>query len=794
MNNIEQLKEYKELLDMGAITQEQFNELKAAALAAPDSIEPDKPSLASNRNNDVVRSSSDLVININKDNPIPTIDRIKLYLEDNDWGKAEDYAEAALDYFPTTSTFFMLKYCATHRLSYIEELEAQDLNSLENNSAFEKARRFSSEESWDAKAIYQRVVERTYDSIVAGETKASTNEDYLALAESMSRIKNYSPAIAKIEEYEIAGAKALMAKRKAEYENAVVREGDNPNTLKDSIIKLERLLQEFKQDQKYFSKLDPNDLGVESLTIKEIAYAINDAKDALYKMACSHQDSNERTELFQAKSTFEYLKDYEDSKQKLAEVNNTLKAAETEDRYVEATEAEKRGKYDKAITIYQSLGNYKDAEQRIKEIDDKQREKKYNDAVRDYDRGNTEAARVVFTSLGDYKKSKEYLAKMNAATKKKTKKIVAIVVAIAIVVAGVGVGFHIYKVKKAEEAARIAEQKRQEEKKEFDKKAEKMKPAIEAALLNSCTGLEVDDEITVGLKKDGTVVSTAITDEEQDYGQTKVEDWKDIIAVSAGGSHTVGLKKDGTVVSTVITDEEYDDGETKVEDWKDIIAVSGGAFNTVGLKKDGTVVSTPITTDSDIVNTGQTKVEDWKDIIAVSAGFYHTVGLKKDGTIVSTTITTKSYDDGQTKVEDWKDIIAVSAGSFHTVGLKKDGTVISTAIISDDDILNIDNGQTKVEDWKDIIAVSAGSYHTVGLKKDGTVVSTAITDEEQDYGQTKVEDWKDIIAVSAGKYHTVGLKKDGTVISTAITEYDYGQTKVKGWKNIVNKGYKLLSR
>ena len=207
-------------------------------------------------------------------------------------------------------------------------------------------------------------------------------------------------------------------------------------------------------------------------------------------------------------------------------------------------------------------------------------------------------------------------------------------------------------------------------------------------------------DYTVGLKKDGTVVTTATSSVEK-----CLMNWKDIIAVSAGEYHMVGLKKNGTVVAVdynkmkgykIKVNERCD-----VNNWKKIIAVSARQDHTVGLKKDGTVVAT-------------SKCFVWRkeDIIAVSEGGFHTVGLKRDGTVVATGFNTNNQCD----VKSWKNIIAVSTGLYYTVGLKKDGTVVATGSNA--------NGQCDVESWKNIIAVSAGESHTVGLKKDGTVVAT----------------------------------------------------------------------
>lgn len=85
---------------------------------------------------------------------------------------------------------------------------------------------------------------------------------------------------------------------------------------------------------------------------------------------------------------------------------------------------------------------------------------------------------------------------------------------------------------------------------------------------------------SVGLKTDGTVVVAG--DIECD-----ISDWNNIISIRANpdGFFILGLKSDGTVVTT---NTYYTQG---VENWTDIIAISAGKNHALGLKKDGTVVA-----------------------------------------------------------------------------------------------------------------------------------------------------------------------------------------------------------
>ena len=261
---------------------------------------------------------------------------------------------------------------------------------------------------------------------------------------------------------------------------------------------------------------------------------------------------------------------------------------------------------------------------------------------------------------------------------------------------------------------------------------------------------------TVGLKIDGTVVSTNYTDEDKyNCGQCEVSDWTDIVTISTTEGHTVGLKLDGTVVATKYTGKYYD-GQCEVSDWRNIEDISTGHNFTVGLKNDHTVLVT-----------GEVNgASDWTDIVAISAGYDHIVGLKADGTVIAA----GDNDYGQCEVSDWQDIVAISAGWYHTVGLKADGSLVAVG--------SNNYGECNISEWQDIVAISAGHNYTVGLKADATVVATGRNND----GQCNVSSWRDIVAISAELIHTVGLKKDGTVVAVGNS---YGnRCNVSGWRHI----------
>lgn len=260
-------------------------------------------------------------------------------------------------------------------------------------------------------------------------------------------------------------------------------------------------------------------------------------------------------------------------------------------------------------------------------------------------------------------------------------------------------------------------------------------------------------EHTIGLIKDGTVVVVG----SNDFGQSDLSGFSNIVAVSAGSSHTVGLVADGPVLA--VGNNRY--GQCEVNGWSNIVAIAARGNHTVGLKADGTVVA--VGSDDD----KQCRVSNWTGIVAVSAGNGNTVALKADGTVMATGRNTA----GQCDVNNWKDVVAITAGGAHTVGLKVDGTVMSVG--------NNSNGLSDdVRDWTDIVAVTAGWACTVALKADGTAVSSGSLYPDA----CNVSNWMDIVAVSAGSNHIVGLKADGTAVAMG-SNYS-GKCNVSNWTDI----------
>lgn len=145
---------------------------------------------------------------------------------------------------------------------------------------------------------------------------------------------------------------------------------------------------------------------------------------------------------------------------------------------------------------------------------------------------------------------------------------------------------------------------------------------------NDTLKIESNDSDVIGLTKDGTVLYELPSSKLNEI--SKIILWSDIIDVEYG-SYAFGLKADGTVVSSWINNE------CEVQQWKDIIQISASYNTTAGLSKDGTV---HVAFEIDY---GQKTAEEWQGIAAIKAYTYYILGVKEDGSLLITTSKDNRY-------------------------------------------------------------------------------------------------------------------------------------------------------
>ncbi len=165
---------------------------------------------------------------------------------------------------------------------------------------------------------------------------------------------------------------------------------------------------------------------------------------------------------------------------------------------------------------------------------------------------------------------------------------------------------------------------------------------------------------------------TALFEEGRVYNRGKYLYLEGVVEIADAADGVIaGIKEDGTLVMTEVTDvfrkEKLDAWPEKL---KQICTGSGlnGEFF-VGLREDGTVISEGVEQEY-MINT----VEKWSDIVKIAVGKETVVGLRGDGTVVA--ICPARSDKGQCEVDDWTDVIAINTNGKVTIGITKDGAVL----------------------------------------------------------------------------------------------------------------------
>ena len=287
---------------------------------------------------------------------------------------------------------------------------------------------------------------------------------------------------------------------------------------------------------------------------------------------------------------------------------------------------------------------------------------------------------------------------------------------------------------------------------------------LDISTWNNLVSVSLGTSVAIGLQMDGSIFTSAdgidLSKVNSSDGIKEWEDFDDIIAVSAGNQYVVALRKNGKVISAGNNGDHQGD----VTEWSDIVAISAGSRHTVGLDKHGEIhiagygnnydVEENLGTDR-LMRIIETEKDEWKDVVSIDAGggdgdlyVEYVVGLRADGTV------TVAFDpEGKYKafrldeVENWENIVAISAGTYHIVGLRADGTVLSTVHDTDAGLLNyqktepLSTGYSNVDNWNDIVAISAGYGITVGIKSDGSVMACGLTGNNQLKG---VSAWKNM--------------------------------------------------
>ncbi len=254
------------------------------------------------------------------------------------------------------------------------------------------------------------------------------------------------------------------------------------------------------------------------------------------------------------------------------------------------------------------------------------------------------------------------------------------------------------------------------------------------------------------LHDDGTV--SAIGDDVRGIVDDGMDEWRDVVSVSASFLTSLGVTKDGHVLNTGFRCID-------TTNWTNVLSLSTGIGNdwdfVAGITTGDVLISNsnPVYKIADTLAGKKIKQIDYVSIENI-------VYLLEDGTIhASNSLFEEWGEENAAVLNGLTNVQQLAVGSTHVAALLGDGTVAAAGTQA---------AACQVSAWHDIVQIAAGSDYTVGLQKNGNVVFAGLNT----YGiKEEVNKWKNIVKVATAKEFVLGLRSDGTVVMAGEYTFEF---------------------
>ena len=363
--------------------------------------------------------------------------RAFMFLEDGDWDSANNYCEKILDLDPENTQAYLGKLMAELQVKKQEDLKNCP-TPFDRNINYIKTIRFSDQELTNTligyiEHINARNRENSLSAIYSqaqNKMRLATSEaEYKKAADIFATIHNYRDASALVQECldkaENARKDAILSDATSKMVGSVLSNyevalrllesipGWNDADTKVSVCrdKIEELTAKAKVEQeqaalrakknKKIAMIVAPILGVIIIFVIILNTVIipnNKYNDAIALM--------EAGEYFKAITVFESLDEYKDSRKKISECYRAMDQAKLDKNYNNAIKLMEEGKYTEAISIFEAIDGHKDSKTKKDECETAIKEEKYNAAIALMTAEKYEEAISIFETIDEHKDSK----------------------------------------------------------------------------------------------------------------------------------------------------------------------------------------------------------------------------------------------------------------------------------------------------------------------------------------------------------------------------------------------------
>lgn len=694
------------------------------------------------------------VITGGNNNTVPLMERAFMFLEDGDWGSANEYCEKVLDIDPKNAQAYLGKLMAELHVRKQENLQDQAA-PFDGYSNYQKAFRFADDSLRTVLTGYIDFInnrnehdrlEGIYNKAASQKRTAKTEEEFKAAATTYGTIATYRDADAlKQECLELAE----NARKDAIYNKAKSLFG------RRSIPDIEQAINQFK--------------------------TIPGWKDADEKVV----ECQQKIELIKREDEEKRIQDEKEKKIRTKKmiIGSSIGAAIAAVLVLLFTVIIPTINYNKADSLL-AAGEYEAAMEGFRELNYKDSYEKYCAAFTAFKEGFEDTADQYLTA-GDKINAAIYYTKAGMPLKaKEVFDFASILRAGQYMTAGVSSDGKVYY----------------QTNYEYDHNGE--------AEVQGMVRFLPDVGGFTGLTETGNLITHEISATKDlagyyDEAKDTVDSWSDIVDFYDDYDNWYALMSDGTI-NTYINDRDEEIQGTS--SWKNIVSIQGFYGGIVGIDQDGHVL---VAYEKGTPGSEMYSTDSWEDIQKVCNVSDMLIGIKSDNTLE---VAYNAEEDIRldAAVLSYTDVVDIVYSSPYLAILHKDGSVsmeLAGSFTSKEKYVEKQKSYYKevveeITTWNGIVALYHGAGGYFGIRYDGTVkyVSDDIDYVSSGVGysyrqntdiKSEVESWTNIVWVDTSAdsrfdihwNYAVGLKTDGTVVSTGDGTYYTAE------KNTYGDGY-----